>query len=59
LLAVDINYMAKRETELQNDGMNLNTRMLEAHRLMLTTELNLGYQLVLPGNDTVNNPHQF
>ncbi|EES15827.1 hypothetical protein BDA96_08G077700 [Sorghum bicolor] len=123
LLAAEINYMAKRETELQNDHMNLRTKieegeqqlqqvtvarsvaaaaaatnvelnpflemdtkcffpggpfatldmkcffpggyqMLEAtaaqHRQMLTTELNLGYQLALPNSDAANNnPHQF
>jgi len=39
-------------------------QMLEAtaaqHRQMLTTELNLGYQLALPNSDAANNnPHQF
>lgn len=36
-------------------------QMLEAHRQMLTTELNLGYQLQAPqGADAViTNPHQF
>ncbi|KAF8725369.1 hypothetical protein HU200_019885 [Digitaria exilis] len=118
LLSAEINYMVKRETELQNDHMNLRTKieegeqqlqqvsvarsaaaaaasvelnpflqmdtkcffpaaspfaaldmkcffpgglqMLEAHRQMLTTELNLGYQLAPQGPDAVvNNPHQF
>ncbi|OEL35853.1 MADS-box transcription factor 13 [Dichanthelium oligosanthes] len=116
LLSAEINYMVKRETELQNDHMNLRTKieegeqqlqqvtvarsaaaaaagvelnpflqmdtkcffptgpfgaldmkcffpgglqMLEAHRQMLTTELNLGYQLAPPSADAINNPHQF
>ncbi|KAK8456943.1 hypothetical protein SEVIR_3G098900v4 [Setaria viridis] len=116
LLSAEINYMVKRETELQNDHMNLRNKieegeqqlqqvtvarsaaaaaasvelnpflqmdtkcffpagpfaaldmkcffpgglqMLEAHRQMLTTELNLGYQLApAPSDDAVNNPHQ-
>ncbi|KAG2615279.1 MADS-box transcription factor 13-like [Panicum virgatum] len=116
LLSAEINYMVKRETELQNDHMNLRTKieegeqqlqqvtvarsaamaaasaelnpflemdtkcffpagpfagldmkcffpgglqMLEAHRQILTTELNLGYQLAPPSGDDINNPHQF
>ena len=35
-------------------------QMLEAHRQILTTELNLGYQLAPPSGDgIVNNPQQF